>query len=131
MVFAVNMMHGCGPSSKICPQLHLKKIKVNLYYRCYFGKRYLVHCTLLFLKRWKMVFAIGKTCGYGLSNKMHPQLQSKNTNALVFIIAIKGVIRTVHCYQDCGALVLKVGVSYSWLALKRRLVHSVMIAIVA
>ena len=38
-----------------------------------------MHCTLLLLKRLNMVFAIGKTRGHGLSNKMRPWLQSKKT----------------------------------------------------
>ena len=31
IVIAVDMMHGYGPSNKMCPKLQLKKTKVRLY----------------------------------------------------------------------------------------------------
>ena len=65
-----------------------------------------MHCTLLLLKRLNMVFAIGKTHGHGLSNKMRPWLQSKKTE-----------VCCISCYNCCSSLVLKMGVSYSWLVL--------------
>ena len=85
-----------------------------------------MRCTLLLLKRWNMVFVVGKTCRHDQCNEMRLRLQTKvKLHQFSLRIAMKGAIRTVYCYQDYSALVLKVDVSYIWLALKRRLVHSV------
>ena len=73
MALSVDIMHGCGSSSKMCPQLHLKKIKVTCITVDIVAKGVLcaVHCYYV-LKRLNMVFAIDKTRGHGLSNKMRP-----------------------------------------------------------
>ena len=81
-----------------------------------------------------MPLAIDITNGRGLSNKVHHELllkKEQNNAVLAFLFAINSHLTSCTLLTRWSVLVLKVGVTCSFEAYKRRLAYSVTVGISA